>query len=67
MKGLNIKLRYETFVPDTNTSNDEEKRYLLGLDLFPSPFTELNIQCRINEEEPEESNNRFLALIHFWF
>ncbi len=67
-KGANIKLRYETYEPDKGASdNIERKRYLMGVDMYPYPFTELNIQYRINKEEPETDNNEFLLFTHIWF
>lgn len=68
VRGANIKLRYETYEPDKGAAdNIERKRYVMGVDLYPYPFTELNIQYRINKEEPEIDNNEIMAIAHLWF
>lgn len=64
-RGANIKLRYESFNPEENLFDTE--RYILGLDLYPYPFIEINIQYWCNREEPEMSNDRFLVIAHIWF
>lgn len=67
-RGANIKLRYETYEPEEGSSdNIGRKRYLAGVDLYPYPFTELNIQYRINREEPEKADNDLFLLAHIWF
>jgi hypothetical protein len=66
--GVNIKLRYESYEPDKGASdNIERKRYVMGVDMYPYPFTELNIQYRLNREEPESDNNEVFLLTHIWF
>lgn len=67
VKGSNIKLRYETYDPDEGITDYEQRRYVIGYDFFPYPFTELNVQYRINREEDERSNNDLLLMVHLWF
>lgn len=68
-KGANLKLRYETYEPDNSNTTDpnEQKRYVAGVDLYPYPFTELNIQYRFKEEENEGNISEYLLLAHIWF
>ncbi len=67
VKGSNIKLRYETYDPDEALTDDEQRRYVIGYDFYPYPFTELNVQYRINREADERSNNDLLLMVHLWF
>jgi hypothetical protein len=67
LKGFNIKLRYETFAPDDDSTEKDEDRFIVGLDFFPYPFTEINLQYRLNDEGSEETTNDFLFLTHIWF
>lgn len=36
-KGLNLKLRYETYEPDNISGENVQKRYVAGVDLYPYP------------------------------
>ena len=67
VKGANIKLRYETYEPDKTVNDSRQTRYMAGLDIYPYPFTEINLQYRINNEEAEKANNDVLLLAHIWF
>lgn len=65
--GANFKLRYETFDPGEEFGEKDATRFIVGLDLYPVPFTELIIQYRINDEDPDRANNQFLFQFHLWF
>jgi len=65
-KGVNAKVRYETFDPDDDISGDDLKRYMAGIDLHPFPYIEFNLQYR-HTDDPAEDFNEYLAMIHLWF
>lgn len=68
-KGANLKLRYESYKPDSSAVEDpnDQKRYLAGVDLYPYPFTELNLQYRFKKEESERDISEYLVVGHIWF
>lgn len=66
-KGLNLKLRYETYEPDHISGENDQKRYVAGVDLYPYPFTEVNIQYRNKKEEHEDTIDELLVVTHIWF
>jgi hypothetical protein len=69
LDGVELKLRYETYDPEDDSSSETGlERYVVGVDLYPYPFTELSLQYRHNEEDVDEtSNDEFLAIAHLWF
>lgn len=68
LKGLNAKVRYETYDPDDDVSGDDLKRYMAGVDILPYPFIEFNLQYR-HTDDPAivEEYNEYLFMAHLWF
>lgn len=67
VKGLDAAVRYDRFDPNTNVSNDELSRWILGFEFFPYDFIELRPQFRIQMEHPNIPDNSFVLQFHLYY
>jgi hypothetical protein len=66
-QGIIGKVKYEDYDPDRDAAGDRLRRFTVGANLYPYPFTELIIEYRKNKEESEIKNDQFLAMAHLFF
>jgi len=67
MNGVDLKLMYDYYDPDTGYKTGFQSRYSIGFEFFPMYGVELRPMYRILKEEPTPiANNEFHFLIHFY-
>ena len=65
--GLDLKVTYDFYDPDTDKKNGAQSRYGLGFEFFPYAGVELSPIYRFVREEPVDvDNDEFQFLIHFY-
>jgi hypothetical protein len=65
-RGITVKARYETLDPNRDVKDDESHRYVAGVDFYPYPSTEVDVQYRWNDT-PAEKYGQLMFMIHLWF
>lgn len=66
--GLDLKLGYDFFDPDTDLKSGSVSRYSVGFEFFPVSGVEVRPVYRIVRDDPEDvKNDEFQFLIHFYF
>ncbi len=64
LKGLSPSLRYESWDPNKNTSNDELEVYTIGLNYYPHKNVRLLLDYRMPKEKPSDlANNRLNFMV----
>ena len=67
-QGLDFKLGYDFYDPNTKQKTGTSSRYVVGFELYPVTGIELRPLYVINKEEPVDvRNNQMLFLFHFFF
>ena len=67
LQGLDVKVTYDFYDPDTDKKEGALSRYGVGFEFFPYPGVELRPMYRFVREEPTEvRNDEFQFLIHFY-
>ncbi|MDR3610032.1 MAG: hypothetical protein P4L27_05685 [Ignavibacteriaceae bacterium] len=66
-KGFDVILRYDRFVPSTNTANEDLSRVVIGLDFFPYPFMDVIPEFRVQTSNLIANNNAFNIQFHLFY
>lgn len=65
--GIDLKLGYEFYDPNSDLKDGSVSRYTIGAEFFPLTGVEVRPLYRINQEKPtERSNNEIQVLFHFF-
>lgn len=65
--GLDAIVRYDRLDPNTDVSDDELQRVVVGFEWFPYSFIEIRPQYRFIIENPSVENDAAVLQIHFWY
>ncbi len=66
-EGVDLKVGYEFFDPNTNLKTGIYKRFTVGAELFPLSGVEIRPLYRINKEEPNDSkNDEYQLMLHLY-
>lgn len=67
MQGLDLKVGYEHYDPDTRFTTGAESRIVLGLEVYPISGVEFRPLYVIRREEPTDAaNNQFILMMHLY-
>ena len=66
-KGFEGVVRYDKFDRNINLPNDDFRRLILGMSVYPYSFIELIPQYRFQWETPEVKNNSFVLQFHLYY
>ncbi len=67
-QGVDVKLGYDFYDPDTGLKSGAVSKYNLGFEFFPVSGVEVRPVYSIVREKPEElRNDEFVVLVHFYF
>ncbi|MFO7448230.1 MAG: hypothetical protein R6W90_17865 [Ignavibacteriaceae bacterium] len=67
IQGIEAVARYDMFDPDSDLSDDEHSRLVLGFEIFPYSFIEVRPQFRLQMEEPSVENNSVVVQVHLYY
>ena len=66
-QGLDLKLGYETYDPDTKIANGSYSTITAGFEFFPLTGVEIRPVYKINHENPKDiDNDEFQLMFHFY-
>ncbi|MDD8018498.1 MAG: hypothetical protein PHP42_09015 [Bacteroidota bacterium] len=63
LRGVDLKVGYEWYDPDTKIKNGSYSSVTIGAELFPFTGVEVRPQYRFNYEQPKEINNDELQIL----
>lgn len=66
-KGFEGVLRYDRFDRNTNIPDDDFRRLVVGMAIYPYSFIEVIPQYRFQWETPSVKNNSFVLQFHFYY
>lgn len=65
--GLDAIVRYDRIDPNSDITQDEISKLIVGVEFQPYSFIEIRPQYRLTMEDPSVDNDSFVLQFHFWY